>query len=191
MPTLAYANTLEQFNRELAATRTYQANFKQVTVDASNRQLQLSQGRMWLMRPGYFRWETDTPNKQILITDSKTLWIYNIDLAQATVQPISKRNYINPAALLTGSTEHLQQQFFITTKIASGQQVFELQPKLKDIPFKSVQIIFDAHRLVAMKVLNNLDETSVFKFSNITVNAPLSRDLFQFKPPRGVDVVKQ
>src|SRR3989338_3432080 len=67
---------------------TFQAQFTQTTTDVNHQVLQQSSGTMMLMRPGRFRWETQNPTHQIVITDGKTLWIYDVDLKQATKQAI-------------------------------------------------------------------------------------------------------
>ncbi len=189
LPLVAYAqnDASVQLNQLLSSFQTYQANFHQVTQDTDGRVLQTSQGRIMIKRPGNFRWEADTPTKQIIITDGKTLWVYDVDLAQATRQPLNQQTNVNPASLLSGSVENLKKQFTIT----GGGNVFQLVPTKKGINFNWIRVEFRGGVLASMKVQNNLDEVSTFQFTNIKINPSLPPSLFQFKPPRGVDVVNQ
>lgn len=171
--------------------QTYQAKFNQVTLDSKGAVIQRSYGRVMIRRPGGFRWEADTPTKQIIIVDKKTLWTYDVDLQQATKRSLDTKASINPALLLSGSASNLTNQFNVT--LVSGEaHTFLLKPKHgSDVSFKSVQLRFKGGRLVGMRVVNSLGETSVFSFTHIQLNARLAPRLFQFKPPPSVDVVNQ
>ncbi|WP_264769745.1 outer membrane lipoprotein chaperone LolA [Coxiella burnetii] len=188
----AQSDATTQLSQLLSNFRTYQANFNQITFDGQDRVIQQSHGRVMIMRPGRFRWETDSPTKQIIITNGKTLWVYDVDLSQATQQPLAQKTNINPASLLSGSVKDLKQKFTITISPTSDAATFQLVPHLgKSLNFNWIRLKFSKKQLTEMTVLNNLDERSIFQFSQIKVNAPLSSTLFEFKPSRGIDVVKQ
>ncbi|AIT63319.1 outer membrane lipoprotein chaperone LolA [Coxiella burnetii] len=188
----AQSDATTQLSQLLSNFRTYQAKFNQITFDGQDRVIQQSHGRVMIMRPGRFRWETDSPTKQIIITNGKTLWVYDVDLSQATQQPLAQKTNINPASLLSGSVKDLKQKFTITISPTSDAATFQLVPHLgKSLNFNWIRLKFSKKQLTEMTVLNNLDERSIFQFSQIKVNAPLSSTLFEFKPSRGIDVVKQ
>ncbi|ACJ20258.1 outer membrane lipoprotein chaperone LolA [Coxiella burnetii] len=188
----AQSDATTQLSQLLSNFRTYQAKFNQITFDGQDRVIQQSHGRVMIMRPGRFRWETDSPTKQIIITNGKTLWVYDVDLSQATQQPLAQKTNINPASLLSGSVKDLKQKFTITISPTSDAATFQLVPRLgKSLNFNWIRLKFSKKQLTEMTVLNNLDERSIFQFSQIKVNAPLSSTLFEFKPSRGIDVVKQ
>lgn len=181
-----------QLSQLLSGFRTYQAGFKQITCDSKDRVIQQSQGRVMIMRPTRFQWETDSPTKQIMITNGKTLWVYDVDLAQATQQPLMEKMNINPASLLSGSVKDLNQKLTITIISSNDGVTFQLVPKRgKDLNFNWLRLRFVKNQLTEMTVCNNLDEKSIFQFNQIRMNAPLSIQLFEFKPSSGIDVVKQ
>lgn len=186
-PAFATSDPALELNQLLSAFQTYQATFKQITRDSSGQVIQTSHGRVMILRPGRFRWESDVPTKQIIITDSKILWVYNVDLSQATQQPVSRAMSISPASLLSASVQNLKKQFKIARQ--GNSETFTLSPQQNENTFQWIQLTFQQNHLVSMKVLNNLDETSTFEFQHIRINAPLSSSLFEFKPPGGVDVV--
>lgn len=175
----------------LQGFQTYQAKFDQVTVDANGAIKQRTYGRVMIKRPGGFRWESDTPTKQIVIIDGKTLWTYDVDLQQATQRSLDQKANINSASLLSGSVSDLTNQFNVVA-LSERPQTFLLTPKqASNVSFKSVELQFNKRQLTRMKIVNSLDETSIFTFNHIRLNQPLSSRLFQFKPPPGVDVVSQ
>lgn len=191
---LAFAqndNAAIRLGKLLSKFQTYQAKFNQITYNNKGTVIQKTHGRVLIKRPGGFRWETDTPTKQIIVIYGKILWTYDVALQQATKRSLDQKANINPSSLLSGSVSDLMNQFSVT--MLPGQTgTFILKPKKQSrVNFKSMQLQFKKGHLNNMRVVNNLDETSVFSFSHIRLNAPLSLNLFQFKPPSGVDVVSQ
>jgi outer membrane lipoprotein carrier protein len=64
-------------------------------------------------------------------------------------------------------------------------------PKVKDGQLNSVKIGFRGNELAALDILDSFGQRSVLTFNKLEVNAGVSNDSFQFKPPQGVDVVRQ
>lgn len=185
----AYADesASQALSQSLGNYSTYQANFQQVNYDKKNRAAQKSQGKVFMMRPGKFRWETTQPYQQTVIANGNSLWIYDVDLKQASQQSLAKRGF-NPAELLTRPVEDLTQKFTITQE-ADGW--FKLIPNnKKDGGFKAAYLQFQDNKLTGLKIINQLNQTNVFTFTNIQVNPKLNAGLFQFKAPAGVQVLK-
>lgn len=168
---------------------TFQANFTQVTRDAHQQIMQKSAGKMMLMRPGKFRFETQKPNHQIVITNGNTLWVYDVDLQQATEQSI-QNTPMNPAKLLSGNVDDLLKQFQVSMHSHQNNITFILMPLKSDPAFRSATIVFHHNTLYRMQIQTNVEQTSTFDFSKITVNKTLPADLFEFHAPKGVDVLK-
>src|SRR3990167_3241057 len=168
---------------------TYQADFSQTTTSNHHRVLQKSSGVMMLMRPNHFRWETKTPDHQIVITNGKIVWIYDVDLQQVTKQSV-ENTPTNPAELLSGNTAQLLRQFDVQLMQGANQQIFLLIPKTPNQTFQSVRIIFKNKKLTQMQIQNSLSQTSTFIFSHIVINPVFSPTLFSFTAPKNVDVLK-
>ena len=176
----------------LSGYKSLQANFQQITSNDKGKVMQQSRGKMSLQRPGQFRWQISSPNKQLIVANQKYLWIYDVDLEQATQQKISKTNKSSPAWLLSGSVAEIQDRFIVTQiKGIGGGQWFELKPKTQGDLFLWVKMQFQNKRMQQMILADNLGQISTFKFTQIKVNPQLSNYMFQFRAPKGVDVVKQ
>ncbi|EKD77067.1 MAG: hypothetical protein ACD_42C00491G0003 [uncultured bacterium] len=176
------AGLLDQFT-------TFQAQFSQTTMDVQEQVLERSAGTVSIMRPGQFRWETDNPTHQIVITDGNTLWVYDVDLKQATKQSIAK-SPMNPAKLLSGHTNDLLKQFTVHLIPHRTALVFQLIPKKPNQQFRSIAIAFAHEKLQSMQIENNAEQTTIFDFSHVILNEHLSPSIFQFKAPSGVDVMR-
>lgn len=168
---------------------TFQAQFTQTTTNTSRQVLQKSSGTMMLMRPGHFRWETKDPTHQLVITDGKTLWVYDVDLKQATKQSV-QNSPINPAKLLSGDVAVLMKDFDVHMIPHQNALVFQLIPKKATQQFRSVAIAFRNRQLHSMQIQNTMEETNTFVFSNVMINKSLSPNLFKFTAPHGVDVMQ-
>jgi outer membrane lipoprotein carrier protein len=183
-------DAFKQLDAFLSSFKSMSANFKQ-TVMVRKGMGKSSRGNMALERPGKFRWETTSPNHQIIIADGKLLWFYDVDLEQATRQSLTK-NANNPASLLNGSTQALEQRFtIINSKTRDGETIFRLKPRKSHDLVEEVELQFKNQKLNGMVIIDNLGQKTLFKFSEVKINPKLSPLLFRFVPPQGVDILKQ
>lgn len=174
-------NSLEKL---LGGYTSYQANFSQSSSGGKGAS-KTSYGKVYMLRPGRFRWETTKPYAQTVIANGNTLWIYDVDLAQASKQPLAQRGF-NPAQLLTEPVANMAQKFTVTQQ---DNGWFMLTPKKADRGFKAAYLQFQNNQLSGLKIVNQLNQTTIFAFSQIRVNPNLSANLFNFKPPAGVQIL--
>ncbi len=187
---IARADVSSQLAGLLSGFTTYRANFQQVTYDQKKQVQSRSSGSLLLMRPGHFRWEVKSPNHQILITNGKILWIYDVDLAQVSKRALQAEDSFNPARLLSGSVKDLTQQFVIKLVSQQGKTLlFQLTPRSSKSMFKSIQLQFVGAKLSKMWVTNTLGQQTLFAFNHIKLNIKIDKKLFDFKAPKGVDVI--
>jgi chaperone LolA len=179
------ADTPDFVQQFFSGLHTLQADFDQQVVDSNNRLQQSSQGRMWIMRPGRFRWDYQTPYRQQLIADGTRLWSYDEDLEQVTVQAAAEVLTATPAMLLSGD-QPLEHAFRIQ---ASGPQSVQLLPKADDSNVTGLQLYFSGGQLQRIVAQDTFGNTTTFSFSNLQRNPALQPALFQFEPPAGADVV--
>ena len=140
---------------------------------------------MWIRRPGMFRWDYSEPYQQQIVADGERLWSYDKDLEQVTVQPADEVLTATPAMLLSGR-QPLQEVFDI--RELSGQQ-YLLVPKNNDSNVTELRLQFSDGALQQIAAADTFGNTTVFSFTNIQRNPLLDRQLFQFVPPEGADVV--
>ena len=43
-------------------------------------------GKLYLQKPGKFRWDYSQPSEQLILADGKQIWFYDKDLQQANVR---------------------------------------------------------------------------------------------------------
>jgi chaperone LolA len=164
---------------------TLQADFDQQVTDANNRPMQSSQGKMWIMRPGRFRWNYLTPYKQQLVADGERLWSWDEDLEQVTVQQAGDVLTATPAMLLGGG-KPLTEVFSIEE---IGTLTVLLTPKTDDSNIDAMRLVFSGDQLTQIVAHDSFGNITQFNFTNMQRNLQLAPDLFRFVPPAGADVI--
>ena len=178
-----------ELNQLLGNLHAFTADFKQHTYNGQHKLLQSSEGRLALLRPGNFKWETITPMHQLLITNGKSLWIYDVDLEQVTQQKLENQGDLNPAQLLSGSITSLEKEFVVSQELSSKYQIFKLTPKSKEAAVSWIRLQFKNRQLDNMQFANELGEINDFQFLVVHEDAKLKPTDFNFVPPKGVDVL--
>lgn len=180
----------EQLSQLLNNIQTYRANFTQTILNPRGQILQTVNGKMTLQRPGHFRWEINSPNRQLLIADGQHIWFYDINLQQITIQKQKKADLDSPAALLSESAKNLSQHFILYPLKTS--QGFILFPKNKNALFQSITLIFKKNLLYEMRLIDKLEQQTVINFSQAEFNPSIPASTFHFAIPRdkNIEIVK-
>ncbi|KTD78408.1 outer membrane lipoprotein chaperone LolA [Legionella waltersii] len=176
--------------KKLNAIRTMTAQFNQI-VKAKKKEVSRSTGDMALQRPGRFRWETKEPLEQLIVADGKKMWIYDVDLEQVTVKNQDKGLGGTAALFLSGYDESLTHDFDVKQQTKGQTTVFDLKSKLAKENFQRIQLIFTKDLLTGLELYDQLGQVTSVKLVKIKSNPNLAGKLFEFKPPKGVDVVRQ
>jgi outer membrane lipoprotein carrier protein len=168
---------------------TLQADFHQEVRDSDHTVQQVSDGKVWIQRPGRFRWDYAAPYRQQLVSDGERLWSYDEDLEQVTVQPIGEVLSATPAMLLGGS-QPIESIFTVESLPDDGnRQRALLKPKSDDSNITALLLDFTDRVISGIRAEDGFGNITTFTFSNLVRNRELDSALFRFEPPAGVDVV--
>ncbi|MDX2164591.1 MAG: outer membrane lipoprotein chaperone LolA [Gammaproteobacteria bacterium] len=166
--------------------KTFQAHFDQVIQDKRGTTMQESTGKMALQRPGRFRWETLTPNQQLIVADGKIIWVYDKDLQEVTKKKQTE-SASSPGLLLSASVGNLAKRYDVS---ALSKNDFKLAPFKHDL-FKSVELLFDDNGTLTQMIMHdNIGQTTQIQFTHVSTNKSLSSSLFTFVPPKNIDVMQ-
>lgn len=186
----ANSGDAEQLRKLLDAMTSLQGEFTQTLYDNQGAKLDESQGSFVLQKPGNFYWKTEQPFEQLLVSDQKTIWLYDPDLEQVTVRPVGEDLQRTPALLFGSDLDKLREQFAVSLKKgANQQQSFTLVPKAQEGLFKQLLLVFVKGQLQEFHIQDNLNQATHFVLHNTQSNQPVDAALFQFVPPEGVDVL--
>lgn len=182
------ANKLSEL---LSQTQTISGTFSQLTLDSTGTQLQEASGQMVLQRPGLFRWHTDPPLEQLLVSNGEKVWLYDPDLLQVTVQKMDQRLTHTPALLLSGDVSQISENFTITYKEGGPVIDFILTPTAKDTLFDTLRLSFRNGVINDMQLLDAVGQRTNILFMGVKTNEDIAASEFVFEAPAGVDVIEE
>lgn len=185
----AAADPTASLQRFFSEVHSYQARFNQVVLDESLNIIQESSGTLWIERPDKFRWDYDLPFKQQIVADGTRIWVYDPELKQVTVRPLTGGLGDTPAMLLAGKG-NLDANFIVKSLGAQGKLAWaQLTPKRKDGGFEDIRIGFEQGRLRMLEMVDGFGQTTRVTLQAPKENKKIDAAIFRFTPPKGVDVV--
>lgn len=185
------AASVERLTGLLKKAETLTGRFSQLSLDGTGTQLQETSGEMALKRPGQFRWSTDEPMAQLLVSDGKKVWLYDPDLEQVTIQTLDQRLTHTPALLLSGDVSAINENFKVSHKEAGEVVDFTLEPTANDTLFDSLRLSFRNGIINDMQMIDGVGQRTNILFHGVKLNEPLKADLFTFEIPEGTDVISE
>jgi len=191
----------QQLVREfLRAADRYSARFSQQLIDEDGVVVEESEGELWLERPGRFRWHYAAPMERLLISDGAKIWLYDMDLDQATVRSAEGAIEQTPAGLLVSGEDALDgyQLRLIEQGIEgkTGEQArdyaaVEMIPDERQSDFQRIELGLRDNKLVRLTLDDRFGQKTIIDFTDIVLNPALKPALFSFEVPDGVDVIDQ
>ncbi|RRD68313.1 outer membrane lipoprotein carrier protein LolA [Comamonadaceae bacterium OH2310_COT-174] len=194
----AWADGLQALERFVQQVQSGQASFTQTVTapprDGEAGRVTRSSGTFAFARPaGQFRFDYLKPFPQQIVGDGKTLWIYDPDLEQVTARDQQRALSSTPAAIVSSASTRaaLERDFKLeSAPDADGLQWVLATPKASDGTLRSVRIGFAGDALAALEIEDNFGQRSALRFEGFEKNVALPTKRFEFKPPPGVDVVR-
>jgi outer membrane lipoprotein carrier protein len=185
----SHATPASDVEKLLDGVSSWSADFTQTIDDGHGKVVRSAAGKLYLQKPGKFRWDYSQPSQQLILADGKQIWLYDKDLQQANVRDMDVSLASTPAVLLSGGAT-VSSQFDVTALPRSnGLDWYQLVPKHPDTDFQMVRIGFNKGELASLFLADKLNQVTQLTFSNTQRNVKLIPDLFIFTPPPGVDVI--
>ena len=182
---------INRLTEMLNKAQTITGRFSQLTLDGSGTQLQETSGELSLKRPGLFRWHTDAPMEQLLVSNGEKVWLYDPDLQQVTIQTLDQRLTHTPALLLSGDVSKISENFEITHKEGGDVVDFILKPKAKDTLFDTLRLSFRNGVINDMQLIDSVGQRTNILFLGVKMNQAIDTAQFNFNIPEGADVIQE
>ena len=150
-----------------------------------------SRGTVVFAKPGKMRWSYEEPEPSLVVSDGKTLWLY--DPVHSEVQRTSVTDgYLSGAAIqfLIGEG-HMRRDFRVTEiSCGEGAALLELVPRT-DATYEKLRVLADlasgeVRRTTIFDLVGNVTEVT---FSDVRTNQHPAEAVFRFEPPDGVEVI--
>ncbi len=183
---------VEAIQKQYDATHTFKARFVQKAYLKVLGQSQTAEGDVFIKKPGKMRWDYNSPDRQILVSDGQDLWLYLPDEKEVTKMNVKSIYSSNTPALFLAGRGQLTKSFTIgKVTEEGGLYIAELIPRNKTQSLSKMVLLADKKnfQIVGSRVYDNLGNKTEMIFSNITTNPTLNKNLFQFEVPKGVELI--
>lgn len=173
-----------------------QADFRQVRIYSLFDEKKESSGIISYKKPGMMLWKYSTPDASSIYIKGRSALMYLPDIKQ--VQKISLAQDRKTESLLIGfgnTADEIRRNFTVTASAGKdGACVLDLTPKLPELSahFQKLRLTIDGTRWIPVQSerFEQGGDRTVFTFSNVKMNIPMEDGLFDFTPPKGVEVVE-
>ena len=189
---------------ELAATlqrkydgvKDFSADFVHAYEGGVLRKQITERGKLQVKKPGKMRWEYTVPEEKLFVSDGVKMYSYIKQDKQVIVSDIPAADQATTPTLFLAGKGSLTRDFtpsLVDAPAGSppGSQGLKLVPKARQREYDWLTLVVDPVSL-AIRGLVTVDAqggTSRFSFTNLKENVGMADKAFEFKMPRGVDVV--
>ncbi|UCD19284.1 MAG: outer membrane lipoprotein chaperone LolA [candidate division WOR-3 bacterium] len=178
---------LERTKEKYGNMNSFYAEFEQVYCDEEAGICQRFEGKTYYMKPNFFRMEITQPN-QVYVGDSVSLWIYMPDEKRAVRQKLEQIPFqISPDAIFANYEEEYEPSI-----AKEDEEYYEilLTPKEESGMYRriTVQIRKNKFDIMAISIIDGAGTESKFEFTKMEINKKISKKIFKFNPPEGVQV---
>jgi outer membrane lipoprotein carrier protein len=178
-PLIAAQDGKDRVDGYLSGLTSLKSDFTQVTFNADRTSMLEAKGTFYLQRPGRFRWEYDTPNRQVIVADGNRVYLHDLDLEQVSHQSQNKALRGTPALLLADGGPI--DAHFETRAIESrdGRDWVELIPKASDTDVVKIELGFGGGELDSMIMEDSFGQMTRLNFTATQRNPSLDPGLFK------------
>jgi outer membrane lipoprotein carrier protein len=180
------------------------AEFKQITAMQLSSRIKEGAGTMVFLKPGHMRWDYMTPERQVLISDGKTISMY-FEKSKQMIRTAAKEFIQSDVtySFFTGTGDILKDfeilEPDLTYKKTDDSYLIKLVPVKAhpQVAYMHFWISRDTYLVNRLQIVDHFETVTDLFFSNIKVNAgqynknAINDDLFFFMPPADTEVIEQ
>jgi outer membrane lipoprotein carrier protein len=190
-----FDSALSGMERRYEKADTVAGSFKQIYRAPG--MTQEKTGVFQLKRPGLMRWEYMTPEKELFVADGKECFFYVPLDRQVTIHPLTPADLARTpfVFLLGGGNIRRDYSAAAETEFKPAfpdTALLRLTPVENNEEYLFVTLELDARTFDIRRVLirERIGNTSEFLLSDIVLNRKMNDRDFQFRTPRGVEVLR-
>src|SRR3990172_2457554 len=149
-------------------------------------------GKLYLKKPGLVRWDYIKPVKQNIIINGDTITLYFHEQKQAIIQKVSDHPDAEPAMGLLSNIEKWDDSFSVKGEDPSVDSFrLKLTPRtMTMVKEVIVEIDKETSYIIKLTLIENSGNKVSFSFSGIKFNSGIKDSLFDFRIPKGTEVLK-
>lgn len=175
--------------------KDFSASFTQTYEGGVLRRKAVESGTVYVKKPGRMRWEYTAPQKKLFVSDGTTMYMYFPQDRQVMIYPVPEHDEATSAILFLMGRGDVTRDFAIRYaegNAGSDDYVLRLDPKVRQADYDWLEVRIDRASL-QIRGLTAGDAQggrSTFVFSDFKENVRLADKLFEFRIPRGTEVIR-
>jgi chaperone LolA len=188
----ALHDALGKLQSRYETTKTMEADFQQTVESPTLASPLKTSGKVAFEKPNRMRWDYDPPDKQTIVGDGKTLWIYQPDMNQVIKAPLGEAFQASTPLTFLAGLGQVDRDFTASLEKETAEAwMLKLVPK-QDAGLGTLGLTVrkaDAS-IGEARITDSAGTTTRIAFVHEKRNAEIEPARFTFSPPAGVDVVK-
>lgn len=190
---------LDQVQSTYERINDFHAKFTQEATIRSLNQVQRADGEVWLKKPGKMRWNYYRPNKEEIVSDGSKIWFYNQEEKQVVESSLIEVMDTPTTTTLLSGLGNIKEQFIARFSASVfpdqyGSYLVDLLPRdnSAEEEYNKVTIAVNKKSMLVNTIylydpFGNLTRVNLH---DIKINKGVSDSLFNFKVPKGVELIK-
>jgi outer membrane lipoprotein carrier protein len=192
-------SVLDRVQSNYERINDFHAKFTQEATIRSLNQVERADGEVWLKKPGKMRWNYYRPNKEEIVSDGSKIWFYNQEEKQVVESSLIEVMDTPTTTTLLSGLGNIKEQFNARFSASAfpdqdGSYLVDLLPKdnSAEEEYNKVTIAVNKKSMLVDTIylydpFGNLTKVNLH---DIKINKGVSDSLFNFKVPRGVELIK-
>ena len=180
----------ERLEDYLKGLRTLSSRFEQTTLSADGGRMAKSRGTMYLKRPGKFRWEYDSPVKQVISRRRQACLAARPGAGSGLPPGPEKALSGTPPSSLPPRSPSTATSEVSPWDGGDEREWVELQPKKADTQVVRIRIGFIGKRLDTLLMEDSFGQLTRISFTGTKRNPSLKEGLFRLKQSTGGDFLQ-
>jgi outer membrane lipoprotein carrier protein len=182
--------TLDALQHHYETTRSFSATFTE-QIAAVGAPVRSREGTVAFSKPGRMRWDFESPNKELLVSNGQTVFSYDPGLNQVVETPLKDALRAPGATEFLLGAGNIRKDFIASapkSPPADGLTHVTLTPRQggNTIELGIAPTSGDIRRL---EITDQLGNKTSLEFSDLRDNVEITDSEFDFTPPAGADVV--
>ncbi len=170
----------------------FSADFRQTLTNASTGESEVRTGSLAFRRPGLIRWETTSPEPELLIVEQDAVWDYFPEEETAYKYPVSEILSSKTMIRFISGKADLEEDFKVEDQgLDEGKRKIKLIPREPEANLVLAYIWVDPETRMLQKVflVDFFGNGNELALKDTVLDPVLTDDQFRFTPPKGVDIL--
>jgi outer membrane lipoprotein carrier protein len=197
-----------QLSRHLSSLDSLSFTFTQRTMGQMSGRPRQASGQAFFAKIGkdaLMRWNYQTPDRQVILSDGTTLTMYFANLNQMIIAPADNLQEDVTYSFFSGES-NLEKNFIITVDmekedapdLPANFTALRLTPRTPASQVVEIRLwLADGTQMKRIEIRDTFDTITMLNIGNIEENSLteegklIDEDFFQFSPPEGTEIIRR